>query len=83
MEALRVGLVGYGGAGRGIHARLLRQAGQLVTCVVTRGRADQVEADWPGATVDNASFSDSKDISVRAMDEARPPTMRLHTASRT
>ena len=31
MEALRVGLVGYGGAGRGIHARLLREAGQQVT----------------------------------------------------
>ena len=30
MEALRVGLVGYGGAGRGIHARLLREAGQRV-----------------------------------------------------
>ncbi|WP_421734106.1 Gfo/Idh/MocA family protein [Cellulomonas sp.] len=51
MEALRVGLVGYGGAGRGIHARLLREAGQHVTCVVTRSRADQVEHDWPGATV--------------------------------
>ncbi len=51
MDALRVGLVGYGGAGRGIHARLLREAGQAVTHVVTRGRADQVEQDWPGATV--------------------------------
>ncbi len=36
MEALRVGLVGYGGAGRGIHARLLREAGQQVSAVVTR-----------------------------------------------
>jgi len=51
MEALRVGLVGYGGAGRGIHARLLREAGQQVTVVVTRSRAQQVEADWPGAVV--------------------------------
>ena len=50
MEALRVGLVGYGGAGRGIHARLLREAGQHVTCVVTRSRPRQVEQDWPGAT---------------------------------
>ena len=52
MEALRVGLVGYGGAGRGIHARLLREAGQRVTAVVTRSRAAQVEADWPGAAVE-------------------------------
>lgn len=51
MEALRVGLVGYGGAGRGIHARLLREAGQRVTVVVTRSRAQQVETDWPGARV--------------------------------
>jgi predicted dehydrogenase len=51
MEALRVGLVGYGGAGRGIHARLLREAGQQVSAVVTRGRAAQVAADWPQAHV--------------------------------
>jgi predicted dehydrogenase len=52
MEALRVGLVGYGSAGRGIHARLLREAGQRVARVVTRSRADQVHADWPDAEVD-------------------------------
>ncbi|MEZ0448574.1 Gfo/Idh/MocA family protein [Cellulomonas sp. ICMP 17802] len=51
MQELRVGLVGYGGAGRGIHARLLREAGQRVTAVVTRSRAEQVEQDWPGAAV--------------------------------
>ncbi|GEK19669.1 Gfo/Idh/MocA family protein [Cellulomonas xylanilytica] len=51
MDSLRVGLVGYGGAGRGIHGRLLREAGQQVTCVVTRSRALQVEEDWPGALV--------------------------------
>ncbi|GEL93844.1 Gfo/Idh/MocA family protein [Cellulomonas composti] len=51
MEPMRVGLVGYGGAGRGIHARLLRAAGQRVTHVVTRNRAGQVAEDWPGAVV--------------------------------
>ena len=51
MESLRVGLVGYGGSGRGIHGRLLRELGQRVTCVVTRGRVEQVHADWPGARV--------------------------------
>ncbi|MBO3084132.1 Gfo/Idh/MocA family oxidoreductase [Cellulomonas fengjieae] len=63
MDALRVALVGYGAAGRGIHARLLREAGQRVTCVVTRHRADQVEADWPGATVvpDVAALLESAD----------------------
>lgn len=51
MDSLRVGLVGYGGAGRGIHARLLREAHQRVTHVVTRSRAAQVHEDWPGAVV--------------------------------
>lgn len=47
---LRVGLVGYGGAGRGIHARLLRAAGCTVAVVVTRSpeRRAQANADWPG-----------------------------------
>lgn len=47
---LRVGLVGYGGAGRGIHARLLREAGMTVHDVVVRdpGRRAAAAADWPG-----------------------------------
>jgi predicted dehydrogenase len=52
MGALRVGLIGYGGSGRGIHARLLRDAGQQVARVVTRSRADAAHADWPDAAVD-------------------------------
>ncbi|NKY08705.1 gfo/Idh/MocA family oxidoreductase, partial [Cellulomonas hominis] len=35
-DALRVGLVGYGSAGRGIHARLLREVGADVVRVVSR-----------------------------------------------
>lgn len=52
---LRVGLVGYGGAGRGIHARLLRAAGCAVTAVVTRApqRREQALADWPGVALLN------------------------------
>lgn len=53
-EALRVGLVGYGSAGRGIHARLLREVGARVTRVVTRNpeRARTAADDWPGVAVD-------------------------------
>ena len=49
--ALRLGIVGYGGAGRQIHARLARVAGMTVTAVVTRdpGRRVQAAGDWPGA----------------------------------
>ncbi|ADG74999.1 oxidoreductase domain protein [Cellulomonas flavigena DSM 20109] len=51
MEALRIGLIGYGAAGRGIHARLARETGQEVVTVVTRTRDEQVRADWPAARV--------------------------------
>ena len=51
MGALRIAIVGYGGSGRGIHARLARQVGLPVTAVVTRdpGRRQQAASDWPGA----------------------------------
>ncbi|WP_298456903.1 Gfo/Idh/MocA family protein [uncultured Cellulomonas sp.] len=50
---LRVGLVGYGDAGRGIHGRLLREAGHVVVAVVTRdpSRAAAARSDWPGVVV--------------------------------
>lgn len=51
MEPLRIGLIGYGAAGRGIHARLARETGQHVVAVVTRSRGDQVAQDWPDARV--------------------------------
>lgn len=53
-DALRVGLVGYGGAGRGIHARLLREVGAQVVRVVSRNPARAAAAghDWPGVAVD-------------------------------
>jgi predicted dehydrogenase len=46
----RIGLVGYGGAGRGIHARLAREAGLVVTAVVARNpeRRAAAQEDWPG-----------------------------------
>ncbi|PFG35436.1 putative dehydrogenase [Flavimobilis soli] len=49
-DDLRIGLVGYGGAGRGIHARLLREAGMAVHHVVVRDPARRAAAaeDWPG-----------------------------------
>jgi predicted dehydrogenase len=53
-DALRVGLVGYGSAGRGIHARLLREVGAQVVRVVTRSpqRAATAGEDWQGVAVD-------------------------------
>ncbi|NMR21317.1 Gfo/Idh/MocA family protein [Cellulomonas fimi] len=50
---LRFGIVGYGDAGRGIHARLLRAAGHVVTHVVARNpdRVAAARADWPGVVV--------------------------------
>jgi predicted dehydrogenase len=53
-DALRVGLVGYGSAGRGIHARLLREVGARVVRVVSRNpaRATAAARDWDGVAVD-------------------------------
>lgn len=50
---LRVGLVGYGMAGRRIHAPLLSRAGLTVAAVSTSdaARADQVRAELPDADV--------------------------------
>jgi predicted dehydrogenase len=50
---VRVGLVGYGSAGRGIHARLIASAGLEVAVVVTGDpeRVAQVHEDHPEARV--------------------------------
>ncbi|HZY00634.1 MAG TPA: Gfo/Idh/MocA family oxidoreductase [Dermatophilaceae bacterium] len=48
-----VGLAGFGSAGRGIHAPLLRQAGMTIGAVSTADpqRAEQVRREVPGARV--------------------------------
>jgi predicted dehydrogenase len=48
-----VGLAGFGSAGRGIHAPLLRQAGMTIAAVATKDpfRVGQVRTDLPGARV--------------------------------
>lgn len=53
MDDVRVGLVGYGFAGRGIHAPLLAEAGLQVTVVATSDPARQqaVRDDLPAARV--------------------------------
>ena len=50
---LRVALIGYGSAGRGIHAPLLREAGCAPAVVATSSpeRAAQARADLPGVEV--------------------------------
>jgi len=52
-ETVRFAIVGYGGAGRGIHARLIREAGFAVTAVVVRNaeRRAQASEDWPGVAL--------------------------------
>jgi len=50
---VNVGLVGYGSAGRGIHAPLLMQAGLKIVAVSTSSpeRTEQVHGELPGAQV--------------------------------
>ena len=68
---LRIAVVGYGGAGRGIHARLLREAGLAVADVVARdaGRRAAAAADWPGVRLHDslaALLADPPDLVVVA-----------------
>lgn len=53
MTRLRIALIGYGDAGRGIHARLVREIGEEVSAVVTRSaeRSADALADWPDTRV--------------------------------
>lgn len=53
MSGVRVGLVGYGSSGRGIHSPLLAEAGLQVSVVATSAspRREQAAADHPGAVV--------------------------------
>ncbi len=76
-RTLRVGIVGYGGAGRGIHARLVREAGHTVTAVVARSpeRRASAQEDWPGVHLhdDLTSFladRDAYDVAVVASPSA-------------
>ncbi len=74
VDELRVALVGYGMAGREIHAPLLREtAGLRVTHVVTGNaeRAEAARAELPGVTVvpsadDVWALADSIDLAVLA-----------------
>ncbi len=74
VEELRVALVGYGMAGREIHAPLLREtAGLRVTHVVTSNaeRAEAARTELPGVTVvpsadDVWAIADSIDLAVLA-----------------
>ncbi|GAA4839350.1 Gfo/Idh/MocA family oxidoreductase [Luteimicrobium xylanilyticum] len=65
MTSTRYALIGYGGAGRGIHSRLIREAGGVVTDVVARdpGRRMQAASDWPAVRLhdDVASLLASRD----------------------
>ena len=56
MAALRLAIIGYGAAGRGIHARLAREAGFSVPVVVVRNpnRRQLAASDWPGARFVNS-----------------------------
>ncbi|WP_079574960.1 Gfo/Idh/MocA family protein [Krasilnikoviella flava] len=80
----RLAIVGYGGAGREIHARLAAEAGLPVTAVVTRdpGRRNQAAGDWPGARL--LSDLDALIAARRAYDlvvVASPTTLHAEQAA--
>ncbi len=74
---VRVGLVGYGDAGRGIHARLVDEAGLSIALVATSSpeRVDRVRGERPDAVVvDDLGAQlerrDEVDVVVRASASA-------------
>ncbi|HEY9025090.1 MAG TPA: oxidoreductase, partial [Burkholderiaceae bacterium] len=50
-ERLRVGLIGYGYAGKTFHAPLIAAVPELELAAVASSDAAKVHADWPGVTV--------------------------------
>lgn len=51
LSAIRVGLIGYGYAGRTFHAPLIQAVEGLALYAVASSRPDAVHADWPVVTV--------------------------------
>jgi len=51
MRRLRVGLIGYGYAGKTFHAPLIAAVPALELAAVASSDASKVHADWPGVTV--------------------------------
>ena len=84
MDALRVGLVGYGGAGRGIHARLLREAGQKKRALAAVGVAHLLERapdEREDALVDAAGLGDGDHPERRADERVVVAFELLHAFS--
>src|SRR6185437_10805087 len=50
-DPIRVGLIGYGYAGRTFHAPLIRSVPGLVLTHVGSSKRDQVQTELPGSTV--------------------------------
>ncbi len=71
---IRVGLIGYGYAGRTFHAPLLAAEPGMALTLVASGDAAKVHADWPGMTVIAdplaAATSDAVDLVVIASPNA-------------
>lgn len=77
---LRIGIIGYGSAGRGIHARLLREAGLKVCAVVVRDpqRIEAAKQDWPGVQTYpdvDAMLADEAELSLVVV--ASPSALHL------
>ncbi|MDN6115674.1 MAG: oxidoreductase, partial [Enterobacterales bacterium] len=50
-DSIRVGLIGYGFAGKTFHAPLIAGTPGLTLAAVSSSDAEKVRADWPGMTV--------------------------------
>ena len=78
-QPIRVGLIGYGYAGRTFHAPLIRSVPGLLLTHVGSTKPDAVQADLPGSTVGNAEdISTHPEVDLVVID--KPFTVTLEEA---
>lgn len=80
--ALRIGLIGYGFAGRVFHAPVIASADSLALVAVVTSRADEVRRDLPGVTVISAPDALLADPAVDLVVVATPNTTHRELVAR-
>lgn len=71
-DPIRIAIIGYGGAGRIIHAPMVKACGDFTLAAIASSRPDAVHADWPDVPVLPDLDAVLKDGSIEAVILATP-----------
>ena len=83
LEVIRVGLIGYGFAGKTFHVPLIRSVPGLALTVVGSGRPEIVHADLPRVTVCSAvDVATHPDVDLVVIAKTGAPELGLHDVQR-